>query len=209
MWANEAFPYATSSENIKRWRLPDGAVSPGLTMAYQAFTAAFPPSQRVEYRSPAIVQAKNESRRTFEKLFRSYLLAWVINNPYVSDEDRRRLGLSVRRATSTPVRRPPTEMPDLRIDYSKQQQHSLFPLNATGKKTKPPHVFGYEVYHRLGGVPPKEDEDFRYAGFSTRSPFLFRFHAEDRGKFAWYRVRWVNARNDPGPWSIIFSAVVL
>jgi hypothetical protein len=161
----------------------------------------------VETRTAASITAKTEARDVFEPDFRKYLKAYVAYNPNVSDEDRRNMQLAVPNNTSTTVG-PPTEAPTLEIDFSKRQKHSIIVKNLDGKRSKPTNAHGYEMWHKIGGEKPVSDDEFKYAGFSTRSPFQIQFPLANVGIVVWYRSRWVNAKNDPGPWSEIVYAII-
>jgi hypothetical protein len=73
---------------------------------------------------------------------------------------------------------------------------------------KPLHVHGFEVYCKVGGDAPLNDRDFRRISLATRSPFIIKYEFSNTGKIVWYRIRWVNAKNDPGLWSEIVSATI-
>jgi hypothetical protein len=206
-WSIVTFPYATLSENTKRWGLADDVVSTEMTTAFETYTAKYLAAENPATRTPAAIVAKSEARQIFEKIFRAYIRAWIIYNPRVTDEDRRNMRLSIHDATLTPSG-PPTEMSILEIDFSRRQQHSVIAKNAEGKSKKPLHAHGFEIYYKVGGDAPACDNDFRYAGFTTRSPFIVKYDLDHVGKTVWYRVRWVNVKNDPGPWSEIVSAVI-
>ena len=57
--------------------------------------------------------------------------------------------------------------------------------------------------------PPARPEDFRYLGTDTRTPYLSEFDPEDGGELAHYYLRWVNTRDEPGPWSDPISGSIL
>jgi hypothetical protein len=206
-WSTVTFPYATLSDNTKRWGLADDVVSDEMKTSFETYVAKYLAADNPSTRTPAAILAKRETRQIFEKIFRAWIRAWITNNPRVSDEDRRNMRLSIRDINPTPTG-PPTEMSLLEIDFSKRQQHSVIAKNAEGKSKKPLHAHGFEIYYKVGGDVPTCDHDFRYAGFSTRSPFIIKYDLEDVGKTVWYRVRWVNVKNNPGPWSEIVPAVI-
>jgi hypothetical protein len=53
------------------------------------------------------------------------------------------------------------------------------------------------------------DEEFVYANFSSSVTLTLEYSLEYVGKTVWYQFRWVNLKNDPGPWSEnIVSAVI-
>jgi hypothetical protein len=103
---------------------------------------------------------------------------------------------------------PPAESPTIEIDFSKRQKHSVILKNLEGKRSKPANAHGFEVWQKIGGNKPVNDDEFKYAGFSTKSPFRIQYPLADVGKTVWYRAHWVNAKNEPGPWSEIVFAVI-
>jgi hypothetical protein len=206
-WATVTYPYATRSDNTKRWGLPDKIVSAEMDAAFEAYTTCYLIAENPTTRTSIIIRAKRVARQHFEKLFRAYIRAWIASNPHVSDAERRKMNLTVRDTTRTIVG-PPVEMPLPEIDFSRRQQHGVIAKNAEGKRKKPLHVRGFEIYRKVGGDAPLNDDDFRYAGFATRSPFIIRYKLGDTSKIVWYRIRWVNAKNNPGPWSEIITAVI-
>ena len=48
-----------------------------------------------------------------------------------------------------------------------------------------------------------------YVDTDTRTPFIIKFNGEDGGKTVYYWLRWVNSRNEVGPWSKPVSAMVV
>jgi hypothetical protein len=206
-WATMVYPYATSISNKQRWGLPDDAVSPEMETAYSVYVHKYLTAENPVTRTSAAVQGKNEARRIFEKHIRAYIRAWITYNPRVTDQDRRNMRLGIHDTTAASIGSP-VEMPLLEIDFSKRQQHSVISKNIEGKRRKPENTHGFEIYYKLGRDAPAGDDDFRYAGLSTRSPFVIKYNLGDTGKTVWYRVRWVNGKNDPGPWSEIVSAVI-
>jgi hypothetical protein len=175
--------------------------------AYNDFITRYPVAIAPETRTAASITAKDEARKSFEPKFRKYLKAYVSYNPNVTDEDRRNMQLSIPDTTQTTIG-PPVEAPTIEIDFSKRQKHSVHVKNIEGKRSKPANAHGYEVWQKIGGEKPVNDDEFKYAGFSTRSPFPIQYLLADVGKIVWYRSHWVNAKNEPGPWSEIVYAVI-
>ncbi|MDR1593137.1 MAG: hypothetical protein LBS43_01475 [Prevotellaceae bacterium] len=207
LWSKSAYPYATSQSNITRWKLPSDAVTPELEAAYNDWITKYPVAINVETRTAASITAKSEARHVFEPDFRKYLKAYVMYNPNVNDEDRRNLQLAIPDTTQTTVG-PPTDAPTLEIDFSKRQKHSVIVKNLDGKRSKPANAHGYEVWQKIGGERPLIDDEFKYAGFSTKSPFQIQYPLANVGAIVWYRGRWVNSKNEPGPWSEIVYAII-
>jgi hypothetical protein len=190
-----------------RWELPTDAIPPELAAAYPDFTRKYLIAVNPETRTPATVTAKINARKFFEPRFRSYLKSYVLYNPRVTDEDKRIMKLSIPDDIPTAIG-PPTQDPVLEIDFSKRQKHLVIVKNIEGKRTKPANVRGYEIWYKVGGEKPVSDDEFKYAGFSTKSPFPVQYSLADVGKTVWYRAHWVNTKNVPGPWSEIVYAII-
>jgi hypothetical protein len=205
-WAIVTYPYATSYTNLARWLVSPDAVTPELSTAYTDYTGKYLVSINPETRTAAVITAHIKARKLFESLFRKFLKAYVSYNPHVTDEDKRNMTLSIPDEIQTVIG-PPAEAPTLEIDFSKRQKHSVIVKNLEGKRSKPANAHGFEVWQKIGEKPVNDDE-FKYAGFSTKSPFRIQYPLADVGKTVWYRAHWVNTKNEPGPWSEIVFAVI-
>ena len=58
---------------------------------------------------------------------------------------------------------------------------------------------GCEIWCAIS--PAATIADASYLATDTATPYLATFDAADAGKPAHYFLRWVNTRNQPGPWS--------
>lgn len=86
-------------------------------------------------------------------------------------------------------------------------QHVITFRFAGGRGSQPVGSSGAEIYIALGDERPLDDA-FRFAAWATRSPHLLQFSESDAGRTAHYRLRWINAKGETGPWSEIASAVI-
>ena len=76
------------------------------------------------------------------------------------------------------------------------------------RKARPYGVRGCEVYVAIADNPPHDPEEYRFVAFSTRTPELLKFKADDGGKNANVLLRWVNTKGEVGPWSQVISATI-
>lgn len=190
------------------WKIPaDMLVS--LKNGQTAWAAAYVKASNRKTRSQADVEAKNVARRTYEKQWREFIRAWVTDNPYVSPDDRVRMGLSPKDRVPTPAG-PPATAPIVKVDISDRFQHkiSFFDAQNPTSRAKPAGVHGCEIWMKLDGDPPVSDKDLRYVATDTASPYIMLFDGADGGKIAYYRLRWVNKRGQAGPWSADVQALV-
>ncbi|HEY4786900.1 MAG TPA: hypothetical protein VIH57_12670, partial [Bacteroidales bacterium] len=156
----------------------------------------------------ADVREKDDARKIYEKELRKFIAQWLGSNSEVTDTDRERMNIRVKLGTRAPVP-VPLSSPNGWVDFSVREQHIIHIIDdVTMGKAKPHGVHGCEIWMKPGGEPPKADSDFSYQGISTKSLHTVIFSGYDVGKTIYYRLRWINKRGKPGPWSNTFSAVV-
>jgi hypothetical protein len=130
-------------------------------------------------------------------------------DPTMTDADRVDAGLPIRDTTRTaaPV---PTTRPVAIADASQRLQHTLSWRDETTptSKAKPPGVLGAEIWFAVGATPPADPAQYRFGALDTATPYLLHHDPADGGKLAHYLFRWVNTRNQPGPWSETVSATI-
>ena len=163
-------------------------------------------------RTQVAVQAKNDVKKKFTSELRVFCMSSLLHNPQVTNADRNLLGLPVRDTRPTPVP-PPHTMPVGMVDTSVHQRHTIRVSDSevtTKRGGLPAHVRGFEIWRKVGSnVPPVSDNEFVYLNFSSTTSLTVDYSLTEVGQMVWYRFRWVNARNQPGPWSeSIVSAVV-
>jgi hypothetical protein len=147
------------------------------------------------------ILAKNNLKKVLISDIRSFLKEFVIYNHLISEEDL--FGMGLKPHDNTPTRAPiPTDKPVGEVDTSTHQQHTLRIKagNLTGKTKPDATINGFEVWRKVGGDPPATDEEWTYVDFSSRSSFIVKYPLSDVGKTVYYRFRWVNTRNEKGPW---------
>ena len=135
------------------------------------------------------------------------LAAEIQVNPDVTDVQRSAAGLPIRSTTRTPAAVPVTR-PVAEVDASQRLQHLInFRDQGATNKAKPAGVRGCEIWCVIGPAPASV-ADARYLGTDTATPYLAAFDPADAGKSAHYFLRWVNTRNQPGPWSETVTATI-
>lgn len=191
--------------NGDNWGIPADALS-ALKNKQAAWNPAYFKASNRNNRSSADVVAKNEARRDYEKSLRNFIFEWLARNSKIKDDDRERMGLTVRKTTHTPMP-VPTSFPSGRINFLNRLQHSIYFHDESAGKAKPFGVHGCEIYISIREASAN-DSGFTYLAMETRSPYIHNFKDSDAGKIAYYRLRWVNTRGKPGPWSDTFNAII-
>jgi len=156
----------------------------------------------------ANVQDKNESRGRIETQIRTLVNSLQVN-PALTNAQRAELNISIPDGTRTP---PPVAAtrPIAVIDTSQPQRHTIqFMDEATPtRRKKPDGMMGVEIRVQVGGAEPVEPDEMRFLAIDTSTPYVADFDGADAGKTAYYRLRWLNTRQQAGPWSDIYSATI-
>lgn len=174
-----------------------------LWQQYDAAYTAVPPQENA-YRSALDTLATKEEALVSE--VRS-LVAEIQVDADVTDASRTGAGLPIRKTTRTlsPI---PATRPVCEVDTSQRLQHTIsFRDEGALNKAKPEGVRGCEIWCAIGSAPTNI-ADARYLATDTATPYLTTFAAADAGKQVHYFLRWVNTRNQSGPWSETTSATV-
>lgn len=153
-------------------------------------------------------QAKDSSRQQLEEAVRQ-LTRTLQTNPSLTDADKADLQITVPDGKRTPAQVPATR-PVAQVDTSKPQRHTISWVdeNTPTSKAKPEGVYGCELRCQIGGTEPVDPDEMRFLAIDTRTPYVAEFDGADAGKTVYYRLRWVNTRNEAGPWSDIYSATI-
>ncbi len=144
----------------------------------------------------------------------STLLTRVINkqvqaDPSVTNTQRADAGLPVYSTTRNPVP-VPTTAPMVHLEAANVQQHvfrftSAVDAHANVRSTgvKSIQIFG------AFDTAPVSDSDFELLGSTTRMNATLNFPISDAGKSIWYRFRYLNTKDQPGPWTTTLAAIIL
>jgi hypothetical protein len=147
------------------------------------------------------VLSKNEIKNEGMIFIRAFLKEFILYNHLETKDDLLAMGLKPR--DDTPTRAPiPTDVPVGEVDTSTHQQHTLHIKagDLTGKNKPEKTIRGFEVWRTMGDNPPSTDEEWTYVDFSSRSSIIVKYSLSEVGKTVYYRFRWVNTRNEKGPW---------
>ncbi|MDR1864384.1 MAG: hypothetical protein LBR08_02315 [Bacteroidales bacterium] len=202
-WATNLIDVAAPQASL--WNIPMH-VFPDVMQEKMRWDAAYALTLKPETRNTVTIREKDDARKALKTSLRRIVKAYLIANPEVTDADRDRLGIPIHDTTPSTVP-PPAVAPVISVDFSNYQRHIIHVKDILGK-ARPEYAHGFEMWGKVGGEPPTEESDYRYAGFSTKSPFTIDYPIADRGKTVYYRCHWVNAKNQPGPWSAVVQAII-
>lgn len=194
----------------ERYSLDTEMLTP-LKNALAAWREAYPAHVAAQAAAEAARAAKDAARRELEKQARA-LARYVQANAFTTDSDRAELGITIPSGTRTDSPTPATR-PRVNLEHADRLTHLLRIADETtpARSAKPPGVAGAEVWMALADSdetnPPPADA-YRFLGLATSPSYRSRFAAATGGKRAFYQLRWLSTRGEPGPWSDLASATV-
>jgi len=156
----------------------------------------------------SFVEKKDDSRKFLEDKVRE-LTNLMQASTTVTDEQKAALQITIRKTTKTPTP-VPTTRPIGIIDNRNRLEHSIkFVDEETPNSIKKPDgIRGCEIWHKVDGAPPVDETEVTYVASDTRTPYIVHYDGADAGKMVHYMLRWINTRNEHGPWSETISTTV-
>jgi hypothetical protein len=170
---------------------------------YTAYAATAGPHTKVD------TAAKDNAKDAAIKVIRPFVNQYL-RFPPVTDEDRIAMGIRNPNPHPTPVK-PPKEGPFFSIV---QMGPALLGIvswyGETGRKgSKPPGMTGAEVHYGVPAGPITDQEELPAMVWATRCPHVIRFRESDRGKRAFFALKWGSRKeNCESGWSEIQSEIV-
>lgn len=177
-----------------------------LTALRDTFNAAYAANNTAQTAAQTARTQKDADKKPLVAKLRD-LAQDVQETNSVTDAQRMSLGLNVRQAPAPTG--PPTSRPVVEVDTSQPLQHTVkFYDNEMETKGKPEGVKGAEIWCKVGGEATMNEDDYRYLGTDTATPYLAVHKPENVGKQAHYLLRWVNSKGEWGAWSNTASATI-
>jgi hypothetical protein len=199
--------YNASTASSERWRIPAAAIAV-LTAVRTLWIAALTAYNNPATRTQAVIQTKNNVQRDYTSKLRAFVRSHLINNPDVTDADKLHMNLPIHDSTQTPAP-VPTVRPSLNIDFSQIGRHTVNARSeGSNSVARPKGVVGFELRARIGNATEPNIEDMQLICVSMRSSYIVEYASSNRGKFVWYVARWVNTRDEKGPWSEMIGALI-
>ena len=148
-------------------------------------------------RTPEVITARDLARADLTDETRTLvdvIQAW----PAMTDDKRRRLGITVPKRDRTPIG-PPTEVPRLDVDSVDGHRVTVRLHGDDGSRRKPAGVQGANLYSFVGDVPPQDVALWKAEGATSRSEVVVEFPlAVAPGSRVWLTATFVNAKFQSG-----------
>jgi hypothetical protein len=204
-WQHQLLLYV--KPHLSDWNIPEANFTE-LSSKQQDFTAKYEVYINPETHTPASVTAKQEARKVYEKAIREFVMSHLTYNQAVTNDDRRNMQLTIHDVKPSPAPEITTS-PIGEVSLAVHQRHSLrVKDNSLSGKSRPDGARGFETWYKIGAAPA-HDNDFIYAGFSSSTRLVIDFPLDQVGQTVYYRFRWVNTRQQVGPWSeSLLTAVI-
>jgi len=156
----------------------------------------------------SFVEKKDDSRKFLEDKIREFTNLMQASSA-VTDEQKAALQITIRKTTKTPTAVPSTRPVGI-VDNRNRLEHKIkfFDEETPNSIKKPDGVRACEIWHKIDGPPPVDESEVTYVASDTRTPYIVHFEGTDAGKMAHYMLRWVNTRNEHGPWSETISVTI-
>ena len=168
---------------------------------YDAYALTFQPHIK------SVGDEKTRQRKAAEKALRHFVNRFLRYEP-VTDADRTNMGIPNPDHIRTP-RTVVLQMVALEIDPEKiRVLKARLRVRGAESTAKPQGYHGVDIRYDVLDSPPASVHDLRRSDFATRSIHRFHFNEEERGKRAYFAMRWQNGSGVRGEWSEIVSAIV-
>lgn len=203
---NAAVPYLLDDDNKVRLGISitnTAKLTNGLGQWQITYANATNPSLRTK----SVITEKNLAdaflMSTLQAVYRD------IPQSKLTPNDRVVLNLQERR---TPTKAPvPLTRPVIVIGIAQYLRHTLniHDEETPTRRAKPPRTRGVQIWQYIGNTPPASDADYSLLAVSSTSTYIVNFSSADAGKIAYYKCCWENTIGETGPWSAVFSAMIM
>jgi hypothetical protein len=179
-----------------------------LTTAQTAWAAAYTAHNAAVAAALAARSTKDLARQDLQDTIR-VMAKKVQATTTVTDAQRFALGITVADTIASPVGAP-VSRPVVSADTSQRLEITLDwrDIATPTSKAKPVGTIGAEIYMKLDGPAPMSIQDCDFVALDTKAPYKVAFEGGDGGKTAYFMLRWVNTKGEPGPISETVAATV-
>jgi hypothetical protein len=184
------------------------ALKDALQAAYDLWMPAYQSHLSAQAAANSATQNKLSARASLETIVRE-ATNLIQANTSVTNEQKAALGVTIRKETKTPTP-VPTTRPMAEVDNRNRLEHTInfFDEATPSSKAKPAGVRACELWCKIGGAPPVDTTELTYLATDTKTPYIAHFDGTTAGQTVHYWLRWVNTRNEPGPWSETISVTI-
>lgn len=179
-----------------------------LQNALKLWNVAYPAHLDGQKQALALTEAKDKARDTAEQASRS-INKKINAHPAVDNAMRASAGLPARDTVKTKAAAPTTR-PIGRLETMPNSTLVVHFVDETTplRTAKPQGIHACEIRVYVGDSPPRDASGHAFLAHDTATPYMHVHATADAGKNAYYILRWLNTKLDPGPWSDVVSAKI-
>jgi len=176
--------------------------------ALTSWSAAYEAHLDAQKKARELSEAKDKARSEGEQVARS-LTKKINAHPQVDNAMRAAVALPAQDKARTPIGAPTTR-PLARLEAKPNSTLVVhFVDESTPQlKAKPRGVHACELRVFIGEQPPSDESGYTFLAYDTRTPYVHPHDLVDAGKTAYYMLRWLNAKLEPGPWGDVVRAKI-
>lgn len=180
-----------------------------LQTALAAWTTDYDAHLKAKTAALTASEAKDATRAASEAAYRQ-IIGDIQRDPATTDTQRVAMRVTVPKQTRTPVGEIESHPILTKTNTSTRLRHRLsFADSETpASSAKPAGAQFCEIRMQLAGTEPVNPDLMPQLAMESRAPHRNDFDPGDEGKTAFYALRWLNTKGEPGPWSPVYSAVV-
>ena len=179
-----------------------------LNLAKTDWDAVYPPSQNPDLRTTVITDKKNNSRKNYELLLRT--IYGDIPQSVLTLDDRATFNLNLRDTTPT-ASREKEYAPVIALDKATHLIHSLRITDPQNPASRAMPAGQHVMLERFVGAAGIEPATLIFSNAQDVSTALttINYTETEVGKTAYYHACYVSSRSVKGPWSSVFTVVVM
>ena len=205
IWVKNLLAYVML--HFERWRIyaPDDSFNNLVTTYEQALEKA----QKTN-RGKVDVTNKNVARKALEKASRSYVQGFLAKNPYVTNTDRKEMGLTIYDTISTTVGTPKVRAMG-KIIYRGAGSLELHIAPEADISEDKRAYYGCKILYGVfdaDAPAPVSETELHESIFTRRKKEAFIFQPKDSAKKVYFCIRYENSKGNAGPWCPMFPAVI-
>lgn len=130
-------------------------------------------------------------------------------HPLADNAMRALLGVPPHAETRSSASKPTTQPIAHIVDLQARRHEARWVDKETPlSRKKPEGVQACEIFLKIGGDPPIDETTCKRVVRDTATPYVYEFETTDVGKTAYWLFRWVNAKDEPGPFGPMVSAPI-
>jgi len=216
-WVTRFLVYIFRAENCLRWGILEP--SPVLQELFQDFTNRHTEVQ-LGVGGAAKVKEKNVAKAKMVKAIRNFAQGYLARNINVTESDRIAMGLQIYDNIPTVIPVPVTQVEGT-LAFRGLGLIEIRDIRPAADKPDARAGHGVRIYYGIMGESPSENasdkfrltaapehgSDLPHSVFTRKRRHLFDF-TKNRGKAAYFCMRYENSKGEAGPWGKIYEAFI-